>query len=60
MAAASDQLVLRPLAFSIPFSVTALLPLYRPPLPEVAPMLEALRAEAAAIAQRLAQQDALL
>ena len=57
LAAASDQLVMRPLAFSIPFSVSALLPLYRPPLPEVAPMLEALRAEAAAIAQRLAQQD---
>ena len=58
LAAASERLVLRRLAFSIPFSVTALLPLYRPPLPEVAPMLEALRAEAAAIAQRLAQQDA--
>ena len=53
LAAASAQLVLRRLAFSIPFSVTALLPLYRPPLPEVAPMLDALRSEAAGIARRL-------
>jgi len=53
LAAASEQLVLRRLAFSIPFSVTALLPLYRPPLPEVVPMLEALRAQAHAIAERL-------
>ncbi len=53
LAAASERLVLRRLAFSIPFSVTALLPLYRPPLPEVAPMLDALRSEAAGIARRL-------
>ena len=53
LAAASERLVLRRLAFSIPFSVTALLPLYRPPLPEVVPMLEALRAQAHAIAERL-------
>jgi DNA-binding transcriptional LysR family regulator len=53
LAAASERLVLRRLAFSIPFSVTALLPLYRPPLPEVAPMLEALRAQAQAVAARL-------
>ncbi|PUA95603.1 DNA-binding transcriptional LysR family regulator [Acidovorax sp. 107] len=53
LAAASERLVLRRLAFSIPFSVTALLPLYRPPLPEVAPMLEALRVQAQAIAARL-------
>lgn len=53
LAAASEQLVLRRLAFSIPFSVTALLPLYRPPLPEVVPMLDALRAQAHAIAERL-------
>ena len=32
---------------------SALLPLYRPPLPEVAPMLDALRAEAADVARRL-------
>ena len=50
-AAAGGAVVLRPLAFSIPFCVTALLPLYRPPLPEVAPMLEALRAQAAQVAQ---------
>jgi len=53
LAAASERLVLRRLAFSIPFSVTALLPLYRPPLPEVVPMLEALRAQAQAIATQL-------
>ena len=53
LAAASDRLVLRRLSFSIPFSVTALLPLYRPPLPEVAPMLEALGAETAHIAAQL-------
>ena len=53
LAACSERLVLRRLAFSIPFSVTALLPLYRPPLPEVAPMLDALRAQAHAIAKRL-------
>jgi DNA-binding transcriptional LysR family regulator len=52
-AAASGRLALRRLAFSIPFSVSALLPLYRPPLPEVAPMLDALRAEAADVARRL-------
>ncbi|KRB42198.1 LysR family transcriptional regulator [Acidovorax sp. Root70] len=53
LAAASERLVLRRLAFSIPFSVTALLPLYRPPLPEVAPMLDALRMQAQAIAATL-------
>ncbi|WP_298211964.1 LysR family transcriptional regulator [Acidovorax sp.] len=53
LAEASDHLVLRRLAFSIPFSVTALLPLHRAPLPEVEPMLEALRAETEAIARRL-------
>jgi DNA-binding transcriptional LysR family regulator len=53
-AAASSRLVVRRLAFSIPFSVGCVLPLYRPPLPEVAPMLEALRAEAADVARRLA------
>ena len=53
LAACSERLVLRQLAFSIPFSVTALLPLYRPPLREVGPMLDALRAQAHAIAERL-------
>ncbi|MDD2179389.1 LysR family transcriptional regulator [Acidovorax sp. D2M1] len=53
LAAASERLVLRRLAFSIPFSVTALLPLYRPPLPEVVPMLEALREQAHTIAAQL-------
>ena len=47
LAAAGERLVLRRLAFSIPFSVATLLPLYRAPLPEVAPMLDALRAQTA-------------
>lgn len=53
LAAANDRLVVRRLTFSIPFSVTALLPLYRAPLPEVAPMLDALRSQALDIAERL-------
>ena len=53
LAAANDRLVLRRLAFSIPFSVTALLPLYRPVLPEVAPMLQALRDQAAQVTSQL-------
>jgi len=53
LAEASERLVVRRLAFSIPFSVAALLPLYRPPLPEVAPMLEALREESASVTARL-------
>ena len=53
LAAANDRLVLRRLAFSIPVSVTALLPLYRPPLPEVAPMLQALREQAAQVTSEL-------
>ncbi|MBV7543795.1 LysR family transcriptional regulator [Acidovorax sp. sic0104] len=53
LAEADERLVLRRLAFSIPFSVAALLPLYRPPLPEVAPMLQALREEAASVTARL-------
>lgn len=53
VSAAGPQLVVRPLAFSIPFSVTVLLPLYRPALPEVAPMLQALREEATGIVERL-------
>ena len=52
-AAGSGRLVVRRLAFSIPFSVGCVLPLYRPPLPEVEPMLEALRAEAADVPRRL-------
>ena len=56
LAATSERLALRRLAFSIPFSVAALLPLYRPPLPEVAPMLAALRDEADAVAKKLSIQ----
>ncbi|MFN4117337.1 LysR family transcriptional regulator [Acidovorax sp.] len=54
-AAASHRLVLRRLAFSIPFSVAALLPLYRPPLPEAAPMLQALQQQAAEVARQVEQ-----
>ncbi len=53
LAAAGGQLVLRRLAFSIPFNVTLLRPLYRPSLPEVGPMLQALRAQAADITRQL-------
>lgn len=56
LAAASERLVLRRLAFSIPFSVTALRPLHRPQQPAVQPLLQALREEAAAITARLAQR----
>lgn len=54
LACASARLVWRPLAFSIPFRVQALLPLHRPALPEVQPLLQALQEEAAALARRLA------
>lgn len=54
LAAMGERLVLRRLAISIPFSVTALQPMYRPSLPEVGPMLAALKEEAAAIGGRLA------
>lgn len=53
LASANGPLVVRRLAFSIPFSVTALLPLYRAALPEVEPMLQALRSEAAQITAQL-------
>ncbi|MBV7427978.1 MULTISPECIES: LysR family transcriptional regulator [unclassified Acidovorax] len=51
-AGSGGRLVVRRLAFSIPFSVACVLPLYRPPLPEVAPMLEALQAEAVDVARQ--------
>lgn len=44
-ACASDRLVVRPLAFSIPFQVHALLPLHRPAVSGVDGLLEALREE---------------
>lgn len=53
LACASERLLWRPLAFSIPFRVQALLPLHRPALPEVQPLLQALQDEAAALARRL-------
>ena len=53
LACASARLVWRPLAFSIPFRVQVLLPLHRPALPEVQPLLQALQHEAAALARRL-------
>ncbi|MCT9810082.1 LysR family transcriptional regulator [Acidovorax sp. Be4] len=55
LACAGPQLLWRPLAFSIPFRVQALLPLHRPALPEVQPLLQALRDEAAMLAGRLAR-----
>lgn len=54
LACASERLVLRRLAFSIPFCVAALWPQYRPALPEAAPLLQALKDEAQAVAGRLA------
>lgn len=54
LACTSERLVLRRLAFSIPFCVTALWPLYRPALPEAAPLLQALKDEAHALADRWA------
>lgn len=45
-----EQLVVRPLAFSIPFQVQALLPLHRPAVAGVDALLEALQAEVAASA----------
>ncbi len=49
---AGGGLVLRRLAFSVPFSVSMVRPLFRAPLPEVAPMVAALRQEAAALLAR--------
>jgi len=41
--------VVRPLAFSIPFQVHALLPLHRPAVAEVQWLVDALAAEVAAV-----------
>ena len=49
---AGGGLVLRRLAFSVPFSVSMVRPLFRAPLPEVAPMVAALRQEATALLMR--------
>lgn len=54
LACAGPQLLWRPLAFSIPFRVQALLPLHRPALPEVQPLLQALQQEVQALKRRLA------
>lgn len=54
LACAGPRLLWRPLAFSIPFRVQALLPLHRPVLPEVQLLLQALQDEVAALARRLA------
>lgn len=50
-ACAGAQLVVRPLAFSIPFEVHLLLPLHRPAVAEVDWLVQALQAEAVAAAQ---------
>lgn len=55
LAEASDRLVVRRLGFSIPFSVTALRPLYRPPQPELEPMLDALRQQAEVLEKQWAR-----
>ena len=55
LAEASDRLAVRRLAFSIPFTVAALRPLYRPPQPDVEPMLAALRQQAAAMVAQWAR-----
>lgn len=47
-ACAGNGLVVRPLEFSIPFQVHALLPLHRPAVPEVQWLLDALQAQASA------------
>ncbi|EPD36842.1 MULTISPECIES: LysR family transcriptional regulator [Delftia] len=47
---AGPQLVVRPLAFSIPFQVHALLPLHRPAVAEAQWLVDALAAEVAAVA----------
>lgn len=44
-ACAGDQLVVRPLTFSIPFQVHALLPLHRPAVTGVDWLLDALQME---------------
>ena len=49
---AGGGLELRRLAFSVPFSVSMVRPLFRAPLPEVAPMVAALRQEATALLMR--------
>lgn len=54
LAMAGPGLVVRRLEFSVPFSVSALLPLHRPGLPEVTPLVQALRAEAEGARTRLA------
>lgn len=53
LAMAGPGLVVRQLEFSVPFSVSALLPLYRPALPEVQPLVDALKAQAREAGTRL-------
>ena len=61
LAMAGSGLVVRRLGFSVPFSINALLPLYRPALPEAQPLLQSLEAQAqevTAALQRLLSQPA--
>ena len=46
LAMAGPGLVVRRLGFSVPFSVNALLPLYRPALPEAQPLVQSLQEQA--------------
>jgi hypothetical protein len=50
---AGPGLVVRRLGFSVPFSVNALLPLYRPTLPEAQPLVQSLQAQAKEVSARL-------
>jgi DNA-binding transcriptional LysR family regulator len=52
---AGGALVLRRLGFSVPFSVSVVRPLFRAPLPELAPMLDALRLEAKALVEKFGE-----
>ena len=61
LAMAGSGLVVRRLGFSVPFSINALLPLYRPALPEAQPLVQSLEAQAqevTAALQRLLSQPA--
>jgi DNA-binding transcriptional LysR family regulator len=53
LAMAGPGLAVRRLAFSVPFSVNALLPLYRTALPETQPLVQSLQAQAQEATHRL-------
>lgn len=53
LAMAGSGLVLRRLAFSIPFSITLLRPLYRPTMPETQALVQCLQAQAQEVTAKL-------